>query len=84
MTFQYPLQPVNREGIRHTDCPFYGKCLTYAVKHMWEYWSCGKCKNHTLSQVYERQQYIAQYYSMLVQIYPEFRRKYERFMETYG
>jgi hypothetical protein len=36
-----------------------------------------------LRPVYERQQYIGEYYPMLAEIYPEFKRKYERFMEPY-
>jgi hypothetical protein len=76
-------QPLNHEGTKHLDCPFYVECLTYAVNQRWDYWSCGKCQNYILRSVYERQQYIGEYYSMLATVYPEFRKKYERFMESY-
>lgn len=74
-------QPFNQEGARHVNCPFYVECLTYAVDQGWVYWSCGRCRNHLLEPIYERQQYVGQYYSMLAAIYPEFRKKYKHFME---
>jgi len=76
------IEPLNRKGLKHTDCPFYVECLTYAVNQMWDYWSCGKCENHMLNSIYERLQFIEEYYPILAQIYPEFRDKYERFMES--
>ncbi len=76
-------QPLNHEGIKHLDCPFYVECLTYAVNRRWSYWSCGKCQNYMMRALYDRQQYIGAYYPMLAEIYPEFKRKYERFMEPY-
>ena len=76
-------KPLNKRGGKHTDCPFYVECLTYAVHQRWDYWSCGKCQNHLLVPIYERLQFIEQHYLPLAEIYPEFRRKYERFMESY-
>ena len=76
-------EPLNRKGSKQVDCPFYVDCLTYAVNQRWDYWSCGKCENHMLSSVYERLQFIEQYYWPLAEIYPEFRRKYEQFMSSY-
>ncbi len=76
-------QSLNQEGLKHLDCPFYVECLTYAVNQRWNYWSCGSCQNHMLKPVYERREYISQYYPMLAKIYPDFRKKYERFMESY-
>lgn len=77
-----PPQPINQEGMKHTDCPFYDLCLNYAAKCMWNSWSCGKCANHLLAPIHERMRYIEQYYQPLAQIYPEFREKYERFIES--
>ena len=74
-------QPLNQEGSKHTDCPYYVECLTYAANQRWYHWSCGKCQNYTLRLVYERRQYIGEYYPMLAEIYPEFKKKYKRFME---
>ena len=74
------IEPLNQKGLKHTDCPFYLECLSYAVNQRWDYWSCGKCENHMLGPVYERLQFIEEYYPILAQIYPEFRRKYERFI----
>lgn len=76
-------QPISQKGSKHPDCPFYVKCLTYAVNQRWDYWSCGKCQNHMLKPVYEKLEYIGQYYPILAKIYPEFREKYERFMELF-
>jgi hypothetical protein len=76
-------EPTYRKGFKHTECPFYVTCLTYAVKQKWEYWSCSECPNQVLAIIYKRLQFIEQYYPTLAEIYPEFRRKYERFMESY-
>ena len=76
-------KPLNQKGAKHVDCPFYAECLTYAVNQGWDHWRCGKCDNHVLSPVYERLHFIEEYYPLLAQIYPEFRSKYERFMESY-
>jgi len=76
------VKPLKQKGRKHTDCPFYVECLTYAVNQGWDYWSCGKCENHMLSPVFERLQFIEEYYPVLAQIYPEFKRKYGRFMES--
>jgi hypothetical protein len=80
----YPdtVEPLNQKGLKHTDCPLYVECLTYAVNQRWDYWSCGKCENHMLNSIYERLQFIEEYYPLLAQIYPEFRRKYEGFIQS--
>lgn len=83
MLYKKPPQPVNQEGARYTDCPFYGQCLSYAVKHIWNNWSCGKCLNYMLMPVYERLQYIENYYGMVADIYPELRQKFERLLKFY-
>ncbi len=83
LLYQEPPQPVNQEGTRYPDCPFYDHCLNYAVKQMWSHWSCGKCLNYMLIPIFERLQYIENYYGLVADIYPEFRRKYERFLKSY-
>jgi hypothetical protein len=75
------IKPRKQKGLKHADCPFYVECLTHAVNQGWDYWSCGKCESHMLSPVFERLQFIEEYYPVLAQIYPEFRRKYEQFIE---
>ena len=36
-------EPVNREGERNFDCPFYENCLEVAAIDDWDFFSCGKC-----------------------------------------
>ena len=76
------IEPLNKKGLKHNYCPFYVECLTYTVNHRWDYWSCGKCENHKLISLCDRLQFIEEYYPVLAQIYPEFKHKYERFMES--
>ena len=66
--------------MRHTECPHYDDCLTYAARRLWKCWSCGKCPSYLLAQVYRRLRFIEHYYLPLAEIYPEFKRKYERFI----
>ena len=73
-------KPLNRKGIRHSECPLYDECLTYAARRVWKCWSCGTCPNHLLANVHLRLRFIEQYYHPLAKIYPEFRRKYQPFM----
>jgi hypothetical protein len=73
-------RPLNRKGTRHTECPFYDECLTYAARRMWKRWSCGKCSRHLLAKVYCRLRFIEHYYRPLAEIYPEFKRKYHPFI----
>lgn len=77
---QGSLKPLNRKGIRHTECPLYDECLTYAARRMWKRWSCGTCPNHLLARVYRRLRFIEYYYRPLAEIYPEFRKKYQQYM----
>ena len=77
MHLQKP-RPVEQEGIRHTDCPFYDQCLEQAVRNWWDCWSCGSCRNYTFCVVEKRMEFIEQYKGALFQIYPELREKYEQ------
>ena len=77
-------RPINRKGMRHTECPLYDECLTYAARRMWKRWSCGKCSNHLLAKVYCRLRFIEHYYRPLAEIYPEFKRKYHTFMTLHS
>ena len=70
-------QPVNREGLKVIDCPFYSDCLMYAAKRSWKAWTCEECPNRELSSVCKKLKFIAPYYQLLAEIYPEFKRKYE-------
>jgi predicted RNA-binding protein len=36
-----------------------------------------------LAPIYKKRKYIEDYYELLAQIYPEFRKKYEHCMEAY-
>jgi hypothetical protein len=76
------VRPCNRRGTKRIDCPFYDLCLTHAAKHNWGHWSCGTCVNHILAPVYKRARYIHDYYDLLAEIYPEFRRKYEQYLAS--
>lgn len=35
--------PINRDGERNALCPYYRKCLNFAVKRSWAYWDCDEC-----------------------------------------
>ncbi|HYA02966.1 MAG TPA: hypothetical protein VEI04_07610 [Syntrophobacteria bacterium] len=59
------------------DCPLYDLCLTRAARHNWRGWNCAPCPNFPLRAVRERLRLIEPYYELLVEIYPEFRAKYE-------
>jgi hypothetical protein len=69
--------PVNQEGRRFIECPFYRDCLMHAAKHIWSAWTCEKCPNLRLDSVCKKLKFISPYYELLAEIYPEFRRKYE-------
>jgi hypothetical protein len=75
-------QPANREGGKSIDCPFYADCLMHAAKRNWKAWTCEECPNLELSSVCQKLKYIAPYYQLLADIYPEFRRKYESAMDS--
>jgi transcription elongation factor Elf1 len=77
-------QPVKEKGTKNFECPFYEQCLSSAAKRRWQHWSCGECRNHKLIPVYRRLRYIEDYYGVIADIYPEFRDKYERFMEPHA
>jgi hypothetical protein len=76
-------QPLKEKGSKYFECPFYEQCLSYAAKRGWQYWSCGECRNHKLIPVYKKLRYIEHYYGVIADIYPEFRNKYERFVEPH-
>jgi hypothetical protein len=73
-------KPVNQKGIRFIDCPFYDGCLSYTAKLKWKHWSCGSCPYQMLEQINKRMAYVADYYGVIADVYPEFRQKYERYM----
>jgi len=70
-------QPINSEGVKAIDCPFYSDCLMHAAKHYWRVWTCEKCPNLRLDLVCNKLKFISPYYELLSEIYPEFRRKFE-------
>ena len=76
-------EPLDQEGVKHIDCPFYAQCLTWAVKRKLDFWSCGDCPNHLLVPILKRLEFVGQYYPNLAGIYPEFRQKFERFIKFY-
>lgn len=80
MVHQEKPRPVKEAGVKHTECPWYDDCLTYAARRGWSFWSCGQCSNHMLIPVFKRYRFIHEYYEFLAEIYPEFREKYETFM----
>ena len=75
-------QPVHKKGSKAIDCPFYGDCLMYAAKHKWSAWTCEECPNLRLDLVCQKLRFIAPYYQLLAEIYPEFKRKYEPAMNA--
>ena len=76
------VSPVNRKGLRIIDCPFYGDCLMTAAKLKWKAWTCEECQNRTLTLVRQELKFIAPYYNLLAEIYPEFKREYEPLMNA--
>jgi hypothetical protein len=75
-------EPVNREGLKSIDCPFYGDCLMYASKRNWKGWTCEECPNLELQLICQKLRFIAPYYQVLAEIYPEFKRKYEPIIDS--
>lgn len=75
-------EPVNREGPKVIDCPFYGDCLMYAAKRNWKAWTCENCSNLKLDSVCRKLKFIAPYYQLLAEIYPELKKKYEPVMSS--
>jgi hypothetical protein len=75
-------KPVNRKGLKSIDCPFYGECLMVAARHNWKAWTCEECPNLGLDSVYQKLKFIAPYYRLLSEIYPEFKRKYDPVMKS--
>ena len=78
----YAPEPKEKKGIKYIDCPLYGDCLMGAAKSHWQAWSCDKCPNLWLKDVRQRIRYMAPYYQLLAEIYPEFRRKYGPVMNS--
>ena len=78
----YAPNPKEKKGIKYIDCPLYGDCLMGAAKSHWQAWSCDKCPNLWLKDVRQRIRYVAPYYQLLAEIYPEFRRKYGPVMNS--
>ena len=76
------VNPVNRKGLRIIDCPFYGDCLMTAAKLKWEAWTCEECQNRNLTLVRQELKFIAPYYKLLAEIYPEFKKEYEPLMNA--
>ncbi|MBW1980899.1 MAG: hypothetical protein JRJ12_06725 [Deltaproteobacteria bacterium] len=75
-------RPVNRKGLRMLDCPFYQECLSHAVSQDWQVWNCEECPYVSLSEIREKMRYIAPYYRILAEIYPEFKRRYEPVIDS--
>jgi hypothetical protein len=75
-------QPTNRKGGKAIDCPFYADCLMHAAKRNWKAWTCDECPNLRLNSICQKLKFIAPYYELFSEIYPEFRRKYEPAMKS--
>jgi hypothetical protein len=75
-------QPVNGKGVKAIHCPFYNDCLTHAAKRNWQAWTCKQCPNLKLDLICQKLHFIAPYYQLLAEIYPEFKRKYEAAMNA--
>ncbi|MCG6982776.1 MAG: hypothetical protein LJE88_15350 [Deltaproteobacteria bacterium] len=75
--------PVDGEGIRFTECPYYADCLMHVAKQNWSAWTCEECPNLKLDSVCKRLKFISPYFELLSEIYPEFRRKFEPAMSLF-
>ena len=80
--YLYAPEPKNKKGIKYIDCPLYSHCLMGAAKSNWQAWSCEDCPNLELKMFQQRIRYIASYYRLLAEVYPNFRRKYESVMNS--
>jgi len=69
-------QPKEKKGIKYIDCPFYGDCLTHAVRSYWKTWNCDQCQNLRLKAVRQKMRFVASYYQLMAEIYPEFKKRY--------
>jgi len=56
----------------------------YAAKHNWRAWTCEECPNLRFDSVYQKLRFIASYYQLLAEIYPEFKRKYEPAIDSFN
>jgi len=54
----------------------------YAAKRNWNAWTCEECPNLKLDLICQKLKFIASYYELLAEIYPEFKRKYEPAMNA--
>ena len=35
--------PIHKSGNRNLYCPYYERCLDYAVESRWRFWNCSEC-----------------------------------------
>lgn len=75
--------PVDGEGQRFIECPYYADCLMHAAKRNWSAWTCTKCPNLRLDSVCKKLKFVSPYYELLSEIYPEFRKKFEPAMSLF-
>jgi hypothetical protein len=73
---------VNGEGIKAINCPFYSDCLMHAALRKWNAWTCEQCPNLKLDLICQKLKFIAPYYQLLAEIYPEFKEKYGSVMDS--
>jgi len=55
----------------------------HAAKLNWKGCSCEECINRKLHSIHQKIKLIAPYYMVMAEIYPEFKKKYERAMTVF-
>jgi hypothetical protein len=45
--------PIAGQGERNICCPYYSKCLDYAIKLFWKFWNCTECPNRLAQSIKE-------------------------------
>ena len=45
--------PIAEQGERNICCPNYNRCLDYAIKLFWKFWSCTECPNRFTHSINE-------------------------------
>ncbi len=45
--------PIAGQGERNICCPYYSKCLDYAIKLFWKFWNCTECPNRFTQSINE-------------------------------
>jgi len=66
--------PIAEKGERNIFCPFYSKCLDYAINFFWKFWSCTQCP-HRLTEAIREYEYPTTGADLYCELSPDFIQK---------